>query len=990
MWKKFILALALAAPLTVPTASVVRSERAGAPLASEARDKAKGFVAGDGFTCLLGGDGTIRCWGANGLGQIGNGDLSINPVLTPTLVAGISTAVEITAGGSHACALLADGTAKCWGRGVDGQLGNGSFSSSATPVAVKDPAGTGLLSGIRTLSAGVEHTCAVRESDGAVFCWGDEIDGHLGNGSTSTLQPLPIQVKVDVSTNLIGIRDLAVGGGTSCGLNSDGVAYCWGSDYYSQLGNNAPGTSSTYAIAWGSVSGLIGLDVGGNHVCGYTTGAMYCAGGVTVGGYEFGQMLQKATPYAIPVSSVKQVALSNAATCYIDSTSHLLCAGGLSAGVTRNVWADGTGATGYFATSVSLSNVRALAAGANHFCAYLDSGIKCWGSNASGELGGGGVSTYQSATSVLAAVAGSISIGDPGSIDVSTSSLTASATTNSGGVVTWSVDSASSSVCSIGSTSGVISVLGAGDCILRVEVAESGLFTTATATRTISISATSPTLATPESSDVDYTSATVTSLLNPRGASSTTSVRVGTKALLETFDSTPVAGTTSGVSQVTKSAALTNLRPGTTYYFQFVGVNAVGTTLSSISSFTTLGSAPRVTTGTSKAATASADVSGEVTAGGLSTTASFEYGTDSTLSVKKSVGVAAAVTGSTATAVAATLDGLVPGTKYYFRLVASNAVDTISGDIKFFSTKGGKPVAATGSVTPSATKATMNGKVNPSELDTTITFEYGTDAKLATSTSTPAQTKSGADDVDLSATITGLDEKTTYYYRIVATNVVGTAKGDIKSFVTTKPEGVSINDGDEFTGSQQVTISIVGPSNAAKAILSNDGGFKTSETVALTNGVADVPWTLQSSREGTFTKIVYIRLISRFESTLRDLSDDIILDTTKPAMSTTTAAAATPANDAVQVAAVRAAAKSGIKLSVRGSDTISGIGSVEVRSSAAKPTSVFKLKAVAGKADGKARSMNQTISLKSTAKRLQVRVVDRAGNASAWRSIIVK
>jgi hypothetical protein len=336
------------------------------------------------------------------------------------------------------------------------------------------------------------------------------------------------------------------------------------------------------------------------------------------------------------------------------------------------------------------------------------------------------------------------------------------------------------------------------------------------------------------------------------------------------------------------------------------------------------------------------------------------------------------------------VSGLTPGGLYYYRFTSTNSNGSTQGVIKSFSAKGAKPVVTTGSATPSATKATINGKVNPSDLDTTVSFEYGTDPKLATSTSTVTQSKSGTEDVDISATITGLDEKTTYYYRIVASNVVGSAKGDIKSFVTTKPEGVSINDGSEFTGSQSVTISIVGPSNAAKAILSNDGGFKTSETVTLTNGVAEVPWTLQSSREGTFTKIVYVRLISRFESTLRDLSDDIILDTTKPAMSTATAAASTPASDAVQVAAVRAAAKGGVRLIVRGSDTISGIGSVEVRSAASKPTSTFKLKSVAGKADGKARSMNQTISLKSTAKRLQVRVLDRAGNASAWRTVLVK
>ena len=206
-----------------------------------------------------------------------------------------------------------------------------------------------------------------------------------------------------------------------------------------------------------------------------------------------------------------------------------------------------------------------------------------------------------------------------------------------------------------------------------------------------------------------------------------------------------------------------------------------------------------------------------------------------------------------------------------------------------------------------------------------------TDPKLVGALTTPAVTRSGTTEEDLSAIVTSLSENTTYYYRIKASNAVGTADGDIKTFATTRPEGVSINDGDEFTASQSVMVSVVGPSTAVKAVLSNDGGFKISETFDLVNNSAEIPWTLQSSREGTFTKIVYVKYVSRFGSTSTPYTDDIILDTTKPAMSTATAAASTPASDAVQVAAVRAAAKGGVRLIVRGSDTISGIGSVEVR-----------------------------------------------------------
>ena len=287
---------------------------------------------------------------------------------------------------------------------------------------------------------------------------------------------------------------------------------------------------------------------------------------------------------------------------------------------------------------------------------------------------------------------------------------------------------------------------------------------------------------------------------------------------------------------------------------------------------------------------------------------------------------------------------------------------------------------------------TVNGKVNARELESSVRFEYGTDPKLSGAQQTAAKTQTGTDDVDVSAIITGLVENTTYYYRVVASNVVGSAEGDIKTFTTTRPEGVSINDGDEFTSSETVVVSVVGPPTAVRAILSNDGGFKSSESFDLVNNSADIPWKLQSSREGTFTKIVYVKYVSRFGSQSQAVTDDIILDTTKPVMTTATANAAAPTGGAVQVSRISAKAKAagGVRLSLRGSDTISGIGTIEVRSAANKPAAVVTIANVSGKADGKPRAASQTITLRTTAKRLQVRVLDRAGNASVWRTVVVR
>ena len=311
-----------------------------------------------------------------------------------------------------------------------------------------------------------------------------------------------------------------------------------------------------------------------------------------------------------------------------------------------------------------------------------------------------------------------------------------------------------------------------------------------------------------------------------------------------------------------------------------------------------------------------------------------------------------------------------------------------------FKVGGVKPVVTTGTANPQSTKATLNGTVNTGGVDASVTFTYGTDPTLASGTkTTTVVTKQNLAAEDVSAAVSDLTENTKYYFRIEATNSVGSVKGDIKSFTTNKPEGVSVNNGDEFTSTQSVTVSVVGPASATKALLSNDGGFVGAQTFDLVSSAAEIPWQLQSSKEGTFTKIVYVRFVSKLGSTLSTQSDDIILDTTKPVISVASAASTSSTGGAVTVARVlqKATAKAaGVKLTLKGSDTISGIGTIEVRSSATKPSTAVKLNSVAGKTDGKPRAANQTVVLATTAKKLQVRVMDRAGNASAWKTISVK
>jgi len=142
---------------------------------------ATGIAAGFNHSCALMSDRTVRCWGNNGYGQLGNDRMTGNSS-APVEVMGISNVTAIAAGGAHSCAVLADGSVRCWGRNDAGQIGDGSMTDRPIPA---DPG----VSGAATLGLGTSHSCAVL-TDGSVQCWGQNTGGQLGDDSR-TPRPTP-------------------------------------------------------------------------------------------------------------------------------------------------------------------------------------------------------------------------------------------------------------------------------------------------------------------------------------------------------------------------------------------------------------------------------------------------------------------------------------------------------------------------------------------------------------------------------------------------------------------------------------------------------------------------------------------------------------------------------------------------------------------------------------------------------------------------------
>jgi alpha-tubulin suppressor-like RCC1 family protein len=132
------------------------------------------IAAGFEHSCAVLSDGSVRCWGANTAGQVSGGGGNGAQLRTPNLNG--KTAKAISAGSAHTCIIQNDDTVACWGRGREGQLGQGVRVDTNQPVAVMG------LTGVTSLDAEEDRTCAVT-NDGSVYCWGDNSTGALGDGA---------------------------------------------------------------------------------------------------------------------------------------------------------------------------------------------------------------------------------------------------------------------------------------------------------------------------------------------------------------------------------------------------------------------------------------------------------------------------------------------------------------------------------------------------------------------------------------------------------------------------------------------------------------------------------------------------------------------------------------------------------------------------------------------------------------------------------------
>jgi alpha-tubulin suppressor-like RCC1 family protein len=234
-------------------------------------------------SCAVTAGGGLKCWGNNEYGGLGDGTLVTR--LTPVDVVGLSSGVvAVAAGGRQTCALTSVGGLKCWGHNQWGQVGDGTTTDRSTPVDVR-----GLPSGVTAVTAGGRHTCA-RTSAGGVKCWGRNDFGQVGDGGAG--DPT---APVDVAGLTSGVRMVSAGRFHTCAVMSAGGVKCWGPpDGTGDVGDSKIPTPQDMA---GLSSGAVALSAGEGHTCVLmSTGGVKCFGNNGYGELGNGTTVGTMTP----------------------------------------------------------------------------------------------------------------------------------------------------------------------------------------------------------------------------------------------------------------------------------------------------------------------------------------------------------------------------------------------------------------------------------------------------------------------------------------------------------------------------------------------------------------------------------------------------------------------------------------------------------------------------------------------------------------------
>ena len=359
-------------------------------------------------TCAILDNGDLKCWGWDYSGQLGDGG-SNTDTNTPS-----STAIDLGTGrtavavgaGSATCAILDNGDLKCWGTGF---LGYGqNIANTSAPLSTAVNLGTGRTA--IALSVGGSHICAILDN-GELKCWGYDFFGQVGDGGNNTDQYSPVSVDLGTGRTAVAI---SAGSWHTCAILDNGDLKCWGYNAYGQLGDGNIGagfsrnTPNSTAINLGTGRTAVAVAAGEAHTCAILdNGDLKCWGKGYHGQLGIGGTNDQSTPPSTAInlgSGRTAIAISagQAYTCAILDNGDLKCWGRDNEGQLGDGGTTHSSHT-YIATPpsspISLGTGRqtvAVSGNHEHTCAILDNGeMKCWGHDYKGQLGDGGSNVDQ-------------------------------------------------------------------------------------------------------------------------------------------------------------------------------------------------------------------------------------------------------------------------------------------------------------------------------------------------------------------------------------------------------------------------------------------------------------------------------------------------------------------------------------------------------------------------------------------------------------------
>ncbi|MBN1607596.1 MAG: hypothetical protein JW940_13245 [Polyangiaceae bacterium] len=351
--------------------------------------------AGEVHSCAVVSDGTLRCWGSNLYGQLGVDAGAL--LTTPRAVPGQENVKSVAVGWAHTCVLFRDGTVKCWGADYNGNIGCPNPTATFDPMqCTAFPSGSTVVE----IAGGGEHACA-RKSDGTLECWGRNDYGAVGDG-TSGLAASGLNPHRYTPVAVLGIQDaiaITTGIWHSCAVSGSGAVLCWG---YNGLGNLGTGDTTDHAVPApvvtlgdSNVGAALAVSASCCHTCALMQdGAIRCFGSNEFGQLGDGTTLESHVPVSVTgLDSATAVAVGFEHTCALIGTGSVLCWGMGTSGQLGQ----GADSSSLVPAPVELGSklaVTAISSKGSHTCVLTEiGGIWCWGANDYGQLGDGTLSS---------------------------------------------------------------------------------------------------------------------------------------------------------------------------------------------------------------------------------------------------------------------------------------------------------------------------------------------------------------------------------------------------------------------------------------------------------------------------------------------------------------------------------------------------------------------------------------------------------------------